>query len=435
VFCEVIALQAVSRENGTYQFGSYSLNAAERLLLRDGEPVPLAPKVFDTLVVLVEKSGSLVTKDDLMSRLWPDTFVEEGTITRNISDLRKALGESSSGGRYIETVPRHGYRFAAPVAIVEADSSVVIERHTRSKVVTEETTQEALDAGTRPRRRGLLGRTLIATLVLAALAAGVSVYLRYRSSANQPLAIRSVAVLPFRSLNTETNEDYLGLGIASDIITRVSQSGDLAVRPTSAVRKYLDKKIDALTAARELNLDAVLDSTFLHVGNRLRVSVNLLKVSGGAVGMGTPQVIRLSFTAPTINTPEVESPVSAGEQFALGLNLQGVPIVRLVNDTDFFSNILQLAASNRNDEIAPQKPPSRILDYLIQQWFSQTDLLSAMVAGVSDVTTVRYPSAGFSFLDLEPSTLFGVVRSARVTGMNLDIEGNRHRVAQTVWDF
>ncbi len=86
--------------------------------------------------------------------------------------------------------------------------------------------------------------------------------------------IKSLAVLPFKSLNQETKEDYLGLGIATDIITKISQSGELTVRPTSAVRKYVKQEIDALAAARELKVDAVLDSTYLHVGDQLRVTVN-----------------------------------------------------------------------------------------------------------------------------------------------------------------
>ncbi|HET8676998.1 MAG TPA: transcriptional regulator, partial [Blastocatellia bacterium] len=101
---------AVSKpKHRVWEFGLFCLNEAERVLLRGGEPVALTPKVFDTLVALVERSGHLVEKAELIDRLWPDTFVEEGTLTRNISDLRKALGEE----KYIETVPKRGYRFVA----------------------------------------------------------------------------------------------------------------------------------------------------------------------------------------------------------------------------------------------------------------------------------------------------------------------------------
>src|SRR5213596_456774 len=100
-----------------YQFGPFHLDGAERLLLRDGIPVPLTSKVFDTLLALIENTGHLVGKNELMSRLWPDTFVEEATLARNISDLRKALGESAGEASYIETVPKAGYRFVAGVTL------------------------------------------------------------------------------------------------------------------------------------------------------------------------------------------------------------------------------------------------------------------------------------------------------------------------------
>src|SRR5215813_12362017 len=94
-----------------YEFGELRLDANERQLMRGNLKIPLAPKVFDTLVVLVENSGRLLEKDELISTLWPDTFVEEATLARNISDLRKALGETGVDPRMIETVPKRGYRF------------------------------------------------------------------------------------------------------------------------------------------------------------------------------------------------------------------------------------------------------------------------------------------------------------------------------------
>src|ERR1051326_7475778 len=98
-----------------YEFGRFRLDAAERLLLRGDEPVPLTPKVFGILLALVEQSGHIVEKDELMRQVWPDSFVEEGNLTQNVSLLRKALGETSDGKPYIETVARRGYRFAASV--------------------------------------------------------------------------------------------------------------------------------------------------------------------------------------------------------------------------------------------------------------------------------------------------------------------------------
>src|SRR5215510_10893294 len=101
-----------------YEFGPFRFDAAKHLLLCDGQPLPLTTKALDTLLVLVEHDGQLVTKDELMRQVWPDTVVEEGNLTVTISMLRKALGEGPSEHRYIETVPRRGYRFVASMRAV-----------------------------------------------------------------------------------------------------------------------------------------------------------------------------------------------------------------------------------------------------------------------------------------------------------------------------
>lgn len=123
-----------------YQFGPFRIDTAKRLLLREGEALPLTPKAFDTLLLLVERSGELVTKDELISRLWPDTFVEEGSLTRNVSALRKALGEDPREHRYIVTIPGQGYRFVAKVVRLagETGNLRLIERTKTSIFVTEE---------------------------------------------------------------------------------------------------------------------------------------------------------------------------------------------------------------------------------------------------------------------------------------------------------
>ena len=101
--------------SSAHEFGSYRLDSAERLLLRGGEHVSLTPKAFDLLVYLVEHAGRLVTKQELMNALWPDTFVEDSNLTFTVSALRKALGDNQDGAQYIQTVPTRGYRFVAPV--------------------------------------------------------------------------------------------------------------------------------------------------------------------------------------------------------------------------------------------------------------------------------------------------------------------------------
>jgi DNA-binding winged helix-turn-helix (wHTH) protein len=96
-----------------FEFGPFRLDAAEKVLLRENEVVPLTPKAFDLLVTLIENSGHVVAKDELMKRVWPDTFVEEANLSHHVFTLRKALDEDPGGAKYIETIPRRGYRFVA----------------------------------------------------------------------------------------------------------------------------------------------------------------------------------------------------------------------------------------------------------------------------------------------------------------------------------
>lgn len=119
----------------SYEFGPFRLDLSEHVLLRDGHPLPLTPKIFDVLRVLVQHGGHLVEKERLLMEVWPDSFVEEGALSRSVSVLRKSLGESPSGQKYIETVPTRGYRFVAPVTECLPESSTsIVEPASRSVV-------------------------------------------------------------------------------------------------------------------------------------------------------------------------------------------------------------------------------------------------------------------------------------------------------------
>src|SRR5215469_445513 len=131
------------RESGhLYEFGAFRLDPAERVFARNGERIPLSPKAFDTLVLLVENSGRVLTKEHLIRTLWPDSFVEENNLTQHISALRRALEKEP--GEYIETVPKLGYRFVCHVREIAEDPStmlgtreteVVVSRRTQTHIV------------------------------------------------------------------------------------------------------------------------------------------------------------------------------------------------------------------------------------------------------------------------------------------------------------
>lgn len=253
-----------------YEFGPYRIDTNERRLLRGSEPLPLTPKAYETLLALVENAGRGLEKDELLHRIWPDTFVEEGSLTRNISVLRKVLEDED--GRYIETLPKRGYRFAAQVKQVSLPSeSLLVDERTLSRVVIEETEATTWSL---PKLR-----TATAGIVLVLIVAG-ALYFTSRTAA--PPTLKSLAVLPLKSLAGGVDERHLELGIADSIIRKVSEIPDLAVRPTGAVRKYAESGSDPLQAARELRVDAVLDGTLQVAGDRIRVSLNLLQASSGS---------------------------------------------------------------------------------------------------------------------------------------------------------
>src|SRR5882672_6926015 len=117
-----------------YEFGEFSLDPARRLLLRDGYPVPLTPKALDTLLFLVKHQGQIVSKETLLDEIWPNAFVEEATLSQNIFTVRRALGQRPDGNQFIETVPKHGYRFIAPLREERSNGDMIPAKHNRTEI-------------------------------------------------------------------------------------------------------------------------------------------------------------------------------------------------------------------------------------------------------------------------------------------------------------
>jgi DNA-binding winged helix-turn-helix (wHTH) protein len=265
-----------------YEFGQFSLDVSERRLMCSQEVVPLSPKVFETLLVLVEHGGHVVEKEELLRRLWPDSFVEESSLTQNISLLRKVLGAGTGEQQFIETVPKRGYRFVAPVRVAEgnvsggADSKTDSEPRpeTRAVVAGEEVDEEALSGGrtlpagappplpvnSRPRLHS--NRKLMLTsaaVALLALLAGV--YLlktggqKEQADINAEGQIRSLAVLPFKTLGDDSRDEFLGLGMADALIGKLGNFDQLRVMPTSSVVKYAGREYDAVSVGKALGVN------------------------------------------------------------------------------------------------------------------------------------------------------------------------------------
>ena len=283
-----------------YEFGPYRLDTAEKLLLRDGKPLSITPKAFETLVALVERSGHLVEKEELMKMVWSDAYVEESNLTNNVAVIRKLLGRGKSGQNYIETVPKRGYRFTAPVTELPRET-LLVEKRTLTRLVTEETLSDndspqtpmisagealAIEHAHVPTGQRSVWRWLLISLFsLSLIVAGIFIYRSLTASRALTAAprpqIKSIAVLPFKPLVTEGRDEALEVGMADTLIAKLSNIGEVTVRPLSAVRSYGGLEQDPSDAGRKLGVEAVLDGTIQRSGERVRVTARLVSVSDG----------------------------------------------------------------------------------------------------------------------------------------------------------
>lgn len=253
-----------------YEFGPFLLTPAEKRLVRDGKAVPLTPKAYDTLVLLVRNQGRLVGKDELLRTLWPHSIVEEVALAHNVSQLRKVLGDPVEEPKFIETVPKRGYRFIAAVR----------ERaEPQDAPPTESTGNGDKPMAARPARwpRRTIPAVLAALLVLAA-SAGVYLYLsstQTRVSAAVP-AIHSLAVLPFQNLSGDKEQAYFADGMTDELITKLGTIGSLRVVSRTSVMRYEGSRKPLRDIAAELKVDAVVEGTVLRESNRVRITAQLI---------------------------------------------------------------------------------------------------------------------------------------------------------------
>ncbi len=307
-----------------FEFGEYRLDPVERQLLREGKVIPLTPKVFATLCLLVENGGHLLEKNRLMEMLWANAFVEEGNLADNISKIRQALGDSRKNPKFIETVSGRGYRFVAEVRrIEEEETERKGEVEIRNEAAMSETSAPAsrLDMSVLPASADLLNAPeldvsddklqsdnkseilkseisqtqkpkvkaqktnrfrLITLSVLSIIALGAVGFFLWRNnekSADAP--IKSIAVLPFKPLTVNNRDESLELGMSDSLINRLGNIRQVMVRPVSAVRRYSDLEQDAVTAGRELQVESVLDGNIQRAGERIRITARLVRVEDG----------------------------------------------------------------------------------------------------------------------------------------------------------
>ena len=223
-----------------YEFKGFRLEAAQRRLLHNGQPVPLKPKILDLLLLLIQMRGRLVEKDELMKEIWPNTIVEENNITVSMSILRKTLGEERTGREFIETVPGRGYRFVADVKVISSEQTI---------------SQDAPKVS----------------------AVAVAAELETREP-----PIDSLAVLPLRNISQDPNSEYLSEGITETIINTLSRISTLRVLAPSTVFRFKGKDVDPQEIGSLLNVRAVMLGRVMQLGEKLIIRSELVKVSDGS---------------------------------------------------------------------------------------------------------------------------------------------------------
>ncbi|MDE3178067.1 MAG: winged helix-turn-helix domain-containing protein [Acidobacteriota bacterium] len=265
-------------EGNVYVFGPYRLAPCRRTLSRNGKILPLAPKEFETLLVLVENGGEAVDKETIVGRVWQDTFVGDSSLTRNISVLRKALGEG-----VIETIPKFGYRLSLPVQVLKKEAS---KPTPFGSPPAESTPLLALRVRNTIRR--IDGGAWIVGVLAVAMALGVGAYVHSRERQTDPgvaSGAARVAVLPFLNKTGDSGQQDLCDGLNNGLISELSRQipGRLEVIDRAFVTTYKATDKSAAEIGRRLKVHYVVEGVVSKAGNRLRVSTQLRRTSDARV--------------------------------------------------------------------------------------------------------------------------------------------------------
>jgi TolB-like protein/DNA-binding winged helix-turn-helix (wHTH) protein/Tfp pilus assembly protein PilF len=259
--------------NAIWLFGPFCLDPEQRVLLRDGKPIALTSKAFEILNLLVENHGRALSKEEMMRQIWPDSFVDESNLTQHIFHLRKVLGDTHEGRAYIETLPRHGYRF---VAAVQQSPAMRAE----AAVPTADTSQApAVVPNPRPTRPrwviGIAAGFLLAVLSLVYVERG-RIWAPPGASGGKVM----LAVLAFENLSGDPQQEYLSNGLTEELITQLGslEPNQLGVIARTSAMQYKGSHKDVRQISRELGVDYVLEGSVRRDGERVRITAQLIQV-------------------------------------------------------------------------------------------------------------------------------------------------------------
>ncbi len=266
-------------------FKMFRLDTKNHLLWRNGDRVPVAPKGFDVLAYLVEHAGRVVTQDEMLEALWSETYVNPEVLRKYILEIRKALGDRPDKPEFIETLPKRGYRFIAPVTdesgieLADLPTSLATEEHAAKEMVEAEATPLDLESSS---GKGRLWKLAI-ILLLSVVAAAMGVYFRPGKGAANASSLNntSIAVLPFADMSPAKDQEYFSDGLAEQLINDLAKVSGLKVVGRSSSFQFKGKNEDLRDVGRKLGVANVLEGSVRREGNHVRITAELTKADDG----------------------------------------------------------------------------------------------------------------------------------------------------------
>ncbi|PYX88587.1 MAG: hypothetical protein DMG68_08055 [Acidobacteria bacterium] len=267
------------------RFGAFEINLQSGELRKKGMRLRLSGQPFQVLAVLVERPGEVVTREELHSKLWPaDTFVDfDHGLNNAVARIREILSDSSETPRYVETIPRRGYRFIAPLADVSpaavsqspAESTVTPVQNATSTGTSRHSVSTVEKRTASNRLRLVLG----AVAVLAVLSAGLALYQGRRTRGTRHPTINSLAVLPLKNLSGDPGQEFLADGMTEELIGRLSMIRGLRVISRTTTMQFKDTRMSLPEIAKRLNVDCIVEGSVIREGGRVRVTAQLIRAA------------------------------------------------------------------------------------------------------------------------------------------------------------
>src|ERR1700674_4800346 len=276
------------RPNSVVRFGTFEVSFQSGEVRKSGLRIKVQQQPMKLLEILLQRPGEVVTREELRSQVWPNESFGDFDQALNISigKLRSALGESAENPRFIETLPKRGYRFIADVSVVGADAYTKkrAESSSEDSLTAERKTEpghspQGARLAVAPKHRLWPTPWFIVTLALLLFLPILALWLFRSARGGAPTRIRSLAVLPLENLSGDASQNYFADGMTDELITHLGQIGALRVISRTSVMAYKGARKPLPQIARELNVDAVVEGSVLRSGDQVRVTAQLIEAS------------------------------------------------------------------------------------------------------------------------------------------------------------